>query len=146
MLTEKLFTVVGTAINTKGELKVRWANDLVQRINILIKGKCEDINLHETPEPMTKLDAVIWLKNNTGLTPFQLDVVDMKIYEKEKEKKRCKAKETITSNVRKNVESNKETDPRVAKFIEDTVANTDNDTTESNTIDARAEGKTKASV
>jgi len=126
MSEEKMFTVVGTAINPKGELKMRWANDLVQRINILIKGKCEDINLHETPEPMTKLQAAEWLLNNTELTPNQEEVVALKVDEKAKKDKRTKATETITDNVKNNVKENKPTDPRIAKFIEDSVQNAEN--------------------
>jgi len=121
MSTEKLFTVVGTAINPKGELKMRWANDLVQRINILIKAKCEDINLHETPTPMTKLQSAEWLLKNRELTPEQEEVVALKVDEKAKVDKRAKAKVTMTDNVNINVKENNKTDPRVSQFIEKTI-------------------------
>lgn len=59
--TEKLFTVAGTAKNSDGTVKARFANDLVARIKILNKAGCTDINLVELPEPMTKLQALQYL-------------------------------------------------------------------------------------
>jgi len=120
--TEKTFTVVGTAINASGDLKMRWANDLVLRLNILIKGKCEDINLHETPKPMTKLESAEWLLANIELTTEQNEVVPLKIAEKAKIDKREKAKAVMTSNVKSNVAENKPVDPRVAEFIKQTIS------------------------
>ena len=57
---EKKFTVAGTA-SQHGITKVRFANDLVSRTKILIKNNCENINLVELPEPMTKLEALKYL-------------------------------------------------------------------------------------
>ena len=56
--TEKLFTVAGTAKNSDGTVKARFANDLVARIKILNKAGCTDINLMELPRAMTKLEAL----------------------------------------------------------------------------------------
>ena len=53
MSKEKTFTVVGTAVNVDGTIIVRWANDLVSRLKILIKAQCEDIDLFELPSEMT---------------------------------------------------------------------------------------------
>jgi hypothetical protein len=58
---EKLFTVAGTAAQD-GVTKVRFANDLVARIKILTKAGCTDINLVELPQPMTKLEALVFLQ------------------------------------------------------------------------------------
>ena len=66
-MTEKLFTVAGTATNPDGTTKARFANDLVARIKILNKSKCTDINLMELPEPMTKLQALKYLQDQ-GIT------------------------------------------------------------------------------
>jgi len=146
--TEKLFIVVGTAVNTKGILKMRWGNDLSQRINILIKTKCEEINLHEMAEPLSKLQSAFWLKENTVLTPDQEFVVDEVIAIKSKVKKRVTVKETIMENVKTGVEENKKTDPRVQKFMEDSLTNMGNDTSESTDVEDRtpAKGKTEESV
>ena len=60
MASEKLFTVAGTAAQN-GNVKVRFANDLVARIKILNKNNCTDINLVELPRAMTKLEALQYL-------------------------------------------------------------------------------------
>ena len=51
-------TVAGTAKNSDGTVKARFANDLVARIKILNKAGCTDINLVELPRAMTKLEAL----------------------------------------------------------------------------------------
>jgi hypothetical protein len=60
-MTDKLFSVAGTATNADGTTKARFANDLVARIKILNKSGCTNINLMELPEPMTKLQALQYL-------------------------------------------------------------------------------------
>jgi hypothetical protein len=60
-MTDKLFTVAGTATNPDGTTKARFANDLVARIKILNKAGCTNINLMELPQPMTKLQALQYL-------------------------------------------------------------------------------------
>ena len=65
--TEKLFTVAGTAKNSDGTVKARFANDLVARIKILNKAGCTDINLVELPKAMTKLEALQYLQT-LGIT------------------------------------------------------------------------------
>jgi hypothetical protein len=66
-MTNKLFTVAGTATNPNGTVKVRFANDLVARIKILNKAGCTDINLVELPRAMTKLEALQHLQS-LGIT------------------------------------------------------------------------------
>jgi hypothetical protein len=63
MATDKTFTVAGVS-KLKGEYKVRFAND-VMRVKVLSKGGHEDIRLVELDEPLTKLDAVLAIKNMT---------------------------------------------------------------------------------
>ena len=65
--TEKTFTVAGTAKNSDGTVKARFANDLVARIKILNKAGCTDINLVELPKAMTKLEALQYLTEQ-GIT------------------------------------------------------------------------------
>lgn len=60
-MTDKLFSVAGTATNPDGTTKARFANDLVARIKILNKSGCTNIDLMELPEPMTKLQALQYL-------------------------------------------------------------------------------------
>ena len=67
MATEKTFTVAGTATNSDGTVKVRFANDLVARIKILNKNNCTNINLVELPKAMTKMEALQHLQT-LGIT------------------------------------------------------------------------------
>ena len=66
-MTEKTFSVAGTAKNADGTVKARFANDLVARIKILNKAQCTDINLVELPRAMTKLEALQYLTEQ-GIT------------------------------------------------------------------------------
>ena len=86
MATEKLFTVAGTAAQ-HGLTKVRFANDLVARVKILDKNGCTDIQLFELPEPMSKLQALKFLKeqNMGGDAGY---AVDAKLAEKIREAKK----------------------------------------------------------
>jgi hypothetical protein len=59
-MSEKLFTVAGVSRTPKGELKARFATDLVTRTKVLQKDQT-DIDLIELKEPMTKADAVAFL-------------------------------------------------------------------------------------
>ena len=85
-MTDKLYTVAGTA-EQHGMTKVRFANDFVSRIKILDKNGCTNINLVNLPEPMTKLDALQYLKtlNFAGDAGY---AVDAKLAEKMRETKR----------------------------------------------------------
>jgi hypothetical protein len=84
MKQENLFTVAGTS-NLNGEVKVRFANDLVSRIKALHRGKHTDVNLIELPSPMTKLQALQYLQQ-VGITEGDAGyVVAGKIAEKTKQ-------------------------------------------------------------
>lgn len=118
MSTEKKFTIVGTAINLDGTIKVRWANDLVSRIKILDKGGCENIDLIELPKPMTKLVAAeYFLENKANLSEAQKEILEVKIAEKSKASKRSTMKTTLTKNVKTRIKNKAPTDPAVEKFI-----------------------------
>lgn len=52
-----------TGISTlNGKTKVRFANDLVSRVKILVKDGHQDINLIELANPLSKADCVKHLK------------------------------------------------------------------------------------
>jgi hypothetical protein len=54
-----------TGISTlNGKTKVRFANDLVSRVKILVKDGHTDINLVELDSPLSKLDCVKYLKTS----------------------------------------------------------------------------------
>lgn len=122
MSNEKTFTIVGTAINSDGTPKVRWANDLVSRIKILDKAGCTEIDIRETPEPMTKLDALKWYSEQGDINPECQEIVDAKLAEKGKVKTRAEAKVSLEGKIEDAV-TTKDTDPKVAEFIEKTLVN-----------------------
>jgi hypothetical protein len=61
MATDKLFTVAGTSKHPEHGFKVRFANDSM-RVKNLAKSGHTDITLIELDAPMTKLDAVNFIK------------------------------------------------------------------------------------
>jgi hypothetical protein len=61
MATDKLFTVAGTSKHPEHGFKVRFANDSM-RVKNLAKSGHTDITLIELDVPMTKLDAVNFIK------------------------------------------------------------------------------------
>lgn len=56
-----MFKVTGVSTQN-GLTKVRFANDFVSRVKMLIKAGHTDIELMELDEPMSKADAVNYLK------------------------------------------------------------------------------------
>ena len=83
---EKLYTVAGTATN-RGITKVRFANDMVSRVKILAKAGCSQIDLVELPKPMTKLEALEWLRAR-DLPSDAAYAVNIKFAEKQREHKK----------------------------------------------------------
>lgn len=76
-----LFNVTGIS-TLNGKTKVRFANDLVSRVKILVKDGHSDINLIELTTPMTKADCVKYLKGTdlyqTPLFAAAIDAADEK--------------------------------------------------------------------
>lgn len=119
MSTEKTFTIVGTAINADGTIKVRWANDLVSRIKILDKAGCTNIDLIEMPSGLTKLKAAeYFLATKANLSEAQKEILEVKIAEKSRVSKRADMKTSLTANVKTRIKDKAPTDPRVEKFVE----------------------------
>ena len=91
-MTDKLFTVAGTATNADGTTKARFANDLVARIKILNKAGCTNINLMELPQPMTKLQALQYLTEQGHTQGDAGYAVSAKLAEKSKVAKKGEVK------------------------------------------------------
>lgn len=76
-----MFKVAGVS-TFNGQTKVRFANDFVSRVKMLVKGGHTDIILMELPEAMSKPDAVTYLKTtelvNTPLYANTIAVADEK--------------------------------------------------------------------
>lgn len=81
-MSEETFTVIGTAKSPNGLVKVRWTNNLWSHHDRIHKQGCSDINFHETPKPMTKLEALEWLILNKELTEEEMEIVYLKKAEK----------------------------------------------------------------
>lgn len=64
-----MFTVAGVSTH-RGQTKVRFANDLVSRVKMLVKGGHTDVEMFELPEPMTKAEACDYLRHS-GLQIMQ---------------------------------------------------------------------------
>jgi hypothetical protein len=91
MNQENLFTVAGTS-NRKGEVKVRFANDLVSRIKALVRAGHTDVNLVELPRPMTKLEALQHLQT-LGMSDGDVGfAISNKVLEKTKQAKKGEVK------------------------------------------------------
>lgn len=96
MKQENLFTVAGTS-NLNGEVKVRFANDLVSRIKTLHRGGHTEVNLIELPKAMTKLEALQHLQS-VGITQGDAGyAVAAKVAEKSKLAKKGEVKVKATS-------------------------------------------------
>jgi hypothetical protein len=77
-----MFSVTGIS-TLNGKTKVRFANDLVSRIKILVKDGHADINLIELKEPLSKLDCIKYLKTTDLYSQFTeaIDAADEKYTE-----------------------------------------------------------------
>lgn len=95
MKQENVFTVAGTS-NRQGEVKVRFANDLVSRIKALHRAGHSDVNLVELPKAMTKLEALQYLQEQ-GITQGDAGyAVASKVAEKTKLAKKGEVKVKAT--------------------------------------------------
>ena len=84
---EQTYTVVGTARSTSGIVKVRWTNDLIGHYKRIHHDGCTDINFHETPEPMTKLEALNCLIKNKDLSEEEQEIIYIKKAEKARKRR-----------------------------------------------------------
>jgi len=84
----KLFNVAGIASDKHGNTKVRYANDLQNRLKILTRDQFTNNNLIELPTPMSKIDACKFMLSS--------DLINTKIFvqeELEKLEKKLKQEE-----------------------------------------------------
>lgn len=74
-----MFQVTGISTHDS-KTKVRFANDLVSRVKILVKDGHTDINLTSLIEPMSKADCVSYLKTTDLYAQFKeaIDTADEK--------------------------------------------------------------------
>lgn len=90
-MTNKTFTVVGITDNN-GEVKVRFANDLVRRVKQFSKSGANRVTFAELPYPMTKLEALRYMLT---MNEFQSEDDQATINETIEDKERDARKGTI---------------------------------------------------
>jgi hypothetical protein len=95
MKIESKYAVAGTSRSPKGMVKVRWTNDFVAHSKRIHRKGGTEINFHELPEPMTKLESLTWLIDNTALNEEEKEVV----FVRRAEKRRKLHKEQLLNNV-----------------------------------------------
>lgn len=87
-MTDRKYKVAGFS-NQNGIFKMRFSQDLANRVKTLEKNGHTDIDLRELPEPMTKLEAARYFKENISIeNPQILSVVDSMIEREESRPKR----------------------------------------------------------
>jgi len=79
-MTDRKYTVAGTATGTDGVTKVRWTDNLVGRVKMMVKQGFTNINLLELPYPMTKAEGLEYLKTQ-DFTGDALEAIDYRIDE-----------------------------------------------------------------
>ena len=105
-MKERTYTIAGTTKDPSTDMvKVRWGNDMISRFKVLDSSGKIDINLHELPEPMTKLDSVKWLLKNTDLNEAEEEAVFLKKAEKAREGKKATAKVSMHQDVQPIIKS-----------------------------------------
>lgn len=75
-MSNQTFTVTG--ITTKdGVSKVRWTQDLTRRAKMFQKSEYDDVRLVTLPNPMTKLEALAFLKTHLEFqSPLDQETID----------------------------------------------------------------------
>lgn len=116
-----MYKAVGIVKNAYGEYKVRWANEIKYRTKIFEKEGCSEIILLELPQPMDKLGATLWLRENVNLNLAQDEAVEMVINKKAIEKQKQLQSKELSDRINSAVKLQKDTDPRIKSFIEKTL-------------------------
>jgi len=84
-MSQKTFKVAGIATDSKGNTKVRYANDLQKRVVVLFTNKFTNINFVELPQQMSKLDACNYIleldnfKNDKSVIELEIRKMNKKI-------------------------------------------------------------------
>ena len=74
-MSEKLYKVAGIATDKRGNTKVRYANDLVNRIKVLTRDSFTNINLIELDDEYDKFEICQLLLNDNRFTDY-IDIIN----------------------------------------------------------------------
>ena len=77
-MTEKLYSVAGIATDKRGNTKVRYANDLVNRIKVLSRDSFTNINLVELDDEYDKFEICQILLSDTRFTDY-IDIINSEL-------------------------------------------------------------------
>ena len=69
-MSEKLYKVAGIATDKRGNTKVRYANDLVNRIKVLSRDNFTNINLIELDDEYDKFEICQMLLSDNRFTDY----------------------------------------------------------------------------
>lgn len=117
--TERTYLAAGTAVGADGQVKVRWANDMVTRVKTMAKQGVGSINVIPLPKPMTRLEGLQYLRT-LKLRPDELEAIETKLAEVEAKldttpkkrgrKPKAKSEVTIASIRSRKTESSEKTE------------------------------------
>lgn len=74
-MSEKLYKVAGIATDKRGNTKVRYANDLVNRIKVLSRDNFTNINLIELDDEYEKFEICQLLLSDNRFTDY-IDIIN----------------------------------------------------------------------
>ncbi len=77
-MTEKVFSVAGIATDKRGNTKVRYANDLVNRIKVLSRDNFTNINLIELDNEYDKFEICQILLSDNRFTDYT-DIISQEL-------------------------------------------------------------------
>ena len=74
-MTDKLYRVAGIATDKRGNTRVRYANDLVNRIKVLTRDNFTNINLIELDDNYEKFEICQLLLSDNRFTDY-VDIIN----------------------------------------------------------------------
>jgi SpoVK/Ycf46/Vps4 family AAA+-type ATPase len=77
-MTEKLYNVAGIATDSKGNTKVRYANNLQDRIKVLLKNNFTNVKLIQLDDAYEKYEIAQILLNMTEFDDYK-DIISQEI-------------------------------------------------------------------
>ena len=77
-MTEKEYTVAGIATDRKGNTKVRYANNLDNRLKVLVRNNFTNVHLVQLNDSYDKFEACQLLLNMTEFNQFT-DIISQEI-------------------------------------------------------------------
>ena len=77
-MTTKVYTVAGIATDRKGNTKVRYANNLDNRLKVLVRNNFTNVHLVQLNDSYDKFEACQMLLNMTEFNQFT-DIISQEI-------------------------------------------------------------------